>query len=140
MRQCRGKHLKKIFFNSICKKSPVRWKTSAGFSVPHRSPAPTICIPYLDISQRIWASECCLQEVKRARQGCWTPGTGRIRDRVCWPEGSGPWLPALHSNDSGKADKDISSVGFFFNPESRENARSGIKAPKRARRKRNNQN
>lgn len=38
-----------------------------------------------------------------------------------------------------KADKDISSVGFF-NPESRENARSGIKAPKRARRRRNNQN
>lgn len=33
-----------------------------------------------------------------------------------------------------KADKDISSVGFFLNPESRENARSGIKAPKRARR------
>lgn len=38
-----------------------------------------------------------------------------------------------------KADKDISSVDFF-NPEPRENAWSGIKAPKRARRKRNNQN
>lgn len=56
-----------------------------------------------------------------------------------WPVA--PWNCAAMIQE--KADKDISNVGlvfFFFNPESRENARSGIKAPKRARRRRNNQN
>lgn len=117
----------------------MRWKTSAGFSVLHHPPVPTICLPYLDISQRIWASECCLQEVMRARQGCWTRGTGRLRDRVCWPEAVARGSQRCTAMIQERLTR-ILAVWVFFNPESRENARSGIKAPKRARRKRNYQN
>lgn len=55
-----------------------------------------------------------------------------------WPVA--PWsCAAVIQERADKGNSDV-RVFFFLNPESRENARSGIKAPKRAQRRRKNQN